>query len=139
MQHPLQLDSASELTDGEAAEQLLLILQKMPDVGLPTFAFTLYSSLHSVFREESLPTACVLHIHGGQNLGKTTTAKRLATLYNKDGQPADIYDAGSSFPVMRDALADARDRVVLLDDICKTTDSASQRKRLGEAAPHSGK
>lgn len=130
----LQLASISGLTAGETAEQLLLILHRMPDVGLPTFAFTLYSSLHSVFRAEGLPTACILHLHGEQNFGKTTIAKRLTTLYDRDGSPADTYDAGSSFPVMRDALADARDRVILLDDICKTTDPSSQRKRLNEAA-----
>lgn len=47
---------------------------------------------------------------------------------------ADVYDAGSTTTALRDALTDARDRPVLLDDICLSTGSANQRKRRELAA-----
>lgn len=130
----LSLSALPDFSDGEAAEGLLLMLQHIADVGLPTFAYTLYSSLLSVFRAEGLPTTCVLNLHGAQGFGKTTLAKRLCALYEVDGQAADVFDAGSSFSAVRDALAEARDRVVVLDDVCKSSDASNQRKRLGEAA-----
>lgn len=131
----ISLASDPAMTSCEAAEALFSALRRMPDVGLSTFAFTLFSSLRSVLREESLPTACLLYLVGEQGFGKTTLAKSYCSLYNgADKKPVDAFEAHSTDSAMRDALADARDRTVLFDDVCKSTDPSTQRKRRNTAA-----
>lgn len=131
----ISLASDPAVTSCEATEALFFALQRMPDVGLPTSAFTLFAALRSVFREEGLPTACLLYLVGEQGFGKTTLAKSYCTLYNGvDGKPTDAFEAHSTDSAMRGALAGARDRIILLDDICKSTDPKTQRERRKLAA-----
>lgn len=131
----LHMVSAPNLTACAAVEQLVRILQKMPCFTLPVYGFTLYAALRSIMHEEGLPTACVLYLVGNQGYGKTTLAKRFCTLYDDDSnRPVDIFDARSTEAAMVDALAKARDRVVLLDDVCRSTSAGNQRKRKNLAA-----
>ena len=99
---------------------LLTTMQGMT-VAIPVFGFTLLASLKSIFHANKLPTTCILYIQGSQGFGKTELAKRFSLLYDQDisGRKsiADHYDAESTASAMRNALADARDRVVLLDDM----------------------
>lgn len=131
----IQLVCDSERTPCGCTEDLLRIFQIAPDVYLPVFAFTLFASLRSVFREEKLPTACVLYIAGNQGFGKTKTAERLCALY-RDNQHEYVYtyDTHSTEAAMRDALASAKDQIVLFDDVCKTTNKKSQQHRRNLAA-----
>lgn len=127
-QFHLAVDPA--LTTGQAAEQLLRSLALYGDYAIPVFAYTLYSMLHSVWSEAGLPTACVLNLIGTQGFGKTTLARNFCALYNDSaGHIADLYDAQSSQASIRKALSDARDRVVVVDDICKSTSPREMQKR----------
>lgn len=123
------------LTAGQAAERLLRILIPYADYTIPVFAYTLYSMLHSVWPETGLPTACVLNLIGMQGHGKTTLARILCALYNDSaGHIADFYDAQSTPASIRKALSEARDRIVVVDDICKSTSSREMQKRRDLAA-----
>lgn len=131
----IQLVCDSARTPCGCTEDLLRIFKIAPDVYLPVFAFTLFASLRSVFSEEKLPTACVLYIEGNQGFGKTKTAKRFCLLYrNNEHEWVHAYDARSTEAAMEDALASARDQIVLFDDVCKSTNKQSQRKRRDLAA-----
>lgn len=116
---------------------LLTAMQGMT-AAIPVFGFTLLASLKSIFHTNKLPTSCILYIQGSQGFGKTELAKRFSLLYDQDicgGKSiADHYDAESTAAAMRNALADARDRVVLLDDICCSSAPVNQRTRYILAA-----
>ena len=125
----------SNLTSCESAEMLVRALSRHPNVTLPVFASTVFGSLRSVLRKEGLPAACILYISGNQGFGKTRTAKTFSALYHDDdGRLADVYDARSTEAAMRDALVNARDRIVLFDDVCKSTDARNQTARRNLAA-----
>ena len=131
----LHLASDTSLNARLAVERLIQLLQRMPPFILPIYGFTLYAALRSIIREEGLPTACVLYLVGNQGYGKTTAAKNLCTLYDDaSNRPADTFDARSTEAAMVDALAKARDRIILLDDVCRSTSTGNQRKRQNLAA-----
>lgn len=99
------------------------------------FTFTLYTSMRSLLQQAGLPTSSVLYVTGTQGYGKSQLAKRFCTLYDnaERGFPANSFDAGSTFASIRDALAQQRDMVVLLDDLCHssvTSEEANRRKLL---------
>lgn len=118
------------LTAGQAAEQLLKSLTEYDNYGIPAFAYTLYSMLHSVWSEANLPTACVLNLIGTQGFGKTTLARNFCALYDDpSGNIADFYDAQSTPTSIKNALGEAKDRIVVVDDICKSTSPREMQKR----------
>lgn len=71
----------------------------------------------------------VLNIVGGQGLGKTTLAKRLTDwIQDSDGAPALLFSAGSTPSAIRDAMIDARDLPMVIDDLCLAASPQLQRK-----------
>lgn len=131
----VSLCSDFKLAPCEAAEMLIKALERFPHITLPVYAFTLYASLRSVLCKEGLPTACVLYLVGNQGYGKTETAKRFCALYRDDTNTfANIYDLHSTEAAIRNAAADARDQIIVLDDICKSTNKQDQRQRKDFAA-----
>lgn len=134
---PAQLHLAvdSILTPEKAAEQLLRSLAAYGEYAIPVFSYTLYSMLHSIWSEANLPTACVLNLIGIQGFGKTTLARNFCALYNDTaGRTADFYDAQSTPASMTRALSEARDRIVVVDDLCKSSSPQEMRKRRDLAA-----
>lgn len=131
----ISLFSDSTLTPCESAEMLIKALTRYPDITVPVYAFTLFGSLRSVLRKEGLPIACVLYLVGNQGFGKTRTAKTFSALYQDDEERlANVSDAKSTEAAMRDALANARDQIVLFDDVCQSTDARNQTARRNLAA-----
>jgi len=124
----LAVDNAC--TPVQSCEQLLQELNRYGNYGIPVFSYTLYAMLHSVWPIVNLPAACVLNLIGTQGYGKTTLARNFCALYNHSpGQIADFYDAHSTQASMRDALSEARDRCVVIDDICRSTSPREMQKR----------
>lgn len=131
----VHLAADSSLSADIATERLLRTILAYPECRIPTFAFSLFAALRSFWGTIGLPTACVLYLMGEFGHGKTTLAKKLCALYDTPmGQIADFYDAQSTEAAMRDALATARDRVIILDDICYSTNLQRQRQRRDLAA-----
>ena len=131
----VSLCSNPQLAPCDAAEMLFKAIERFSRITLPVYAFTLYASLRSVMRKEGLPTACVLYLVGNQGYGKTETAKRFCALYQDDtGTYTNIYDLHSTEAAMRNAAAGARDQIIVLDDICKSTNKQDQRQRRDFAA-----
>jgi len=123
------------LSASEATETLLQLLMKHPYTHLPVWAFTLFATLRSVLKSNGLPTTIVLYVMATQGFGKTELIKSLCALYDESGRKlCDVYDAKSTSAAMRDALTEARDRVVLFDDVCKSTSRSKQRERQDTAA-----
>lgn len=118
-----------------AVEKLLLALHRNGKIYFPLWGYTLFAVTRSFLQSSGIPTACILYIVGRQGLGKTTCAKNICQLFDRsDGAIADVYDAGSTGAAMRNALANARDRPVLLDDVCLSTNRSKQRERRDLAA-----
>ena len=133
MQQHLAVDP--QLSETAATERLMESLWRQAEIYFPIWSYTLFAVCRSFLRENGLPTGCILYLIVPQGFGKTTAAKRLCQLFDDSaGMIADVYDAGSTTTALRDALTDARDRPVLLDDICLSTGSANQRKRHELAA-----
>ena len=137
----LHLAMDDSLTPEQASELLLGALLNYEDYAIPAFSYTLYAMLHSVWPEVKLPTACVLNLLGNQGFGKTTLARTFCALYDDaDGRIADFYDASSTAASLRRALDTARDRVVVVDDLCRSTstDEMQQRRNLASRLVRSG-
>jgi len=131
-EHVAQLHLAvdSSLTPAQSSEQLLRELSTYEDYAIPVFSYTLYSMLHSIWSNVDLPAACVLNLIGTQGYGKTTLARNFCALYSHStGQIADFYDAHSTQASMRNALCEARDRCIVVDDICKSTSTREMHQR----------
>lgn len=133
MQQHLAVDP--KLSETAATERLMESLWRQAEIYFPIWSYTLFAACRSFLRGNGLPTGCILYLIAPQGFGKTTAAKRLCQLFdNPADMIADVYDAGSTTTALRDALTDARDRPVMLDDICLSTGSANQRKRRELAA-----
>lgn len=108
-------------------------LEQDPSHRIPAFAYTLSSHLRSFWKQAGIETSGVLYLVGPQGYGKTTLAENFCTLYDYGTSIADRYDALSTPSALRHALADARDRVVLFDDVCRSDNKQTERRRLDTA------
>jgi len=131
----LRLASDKTLSASQAVEALIREINVYMRYAIPTYAYSLYAMFRSLWSEAALPTACVLNLVGTQGYGKTTLARNYCALYdNSSGQIADFFDAQSTPASMRRALADARDRVVVVDDLCRSSSTREVQKRRDLAA-----
>lgn len=131
----LSLAVDNTLTVEKSTELLLRSLVAYGEYAIPVFSYTLYSMLYSIWSEASLPTACVLNLIGTQGFGKTTLARNFCAIYNDTtGRVADFYDAQSTPASMTKALSEARDRIVVVDDLCKSSSPREMQKRRDLAA-----
>lgn len=115
---------------------LITAFQRTPEA-MVAFSFTLFTAVRSLLQREGLPTGAILYIAGTQGFGKSQLAKRYCMLLDDNVRklPANSFDAGSTFAGIRDALAQQRDMVVLLDDLCHssvTSEEANRRKLLSK-------
>lgn len=113
---------------------LVTAFQRTPEA-MVAFSFALFTAIRSLLQREGLPTNAILYIAGTQGFGKSQLAKRYCMLFDDNVRklPANSFDAGSTFAGIRDALAQQRDMVVLLDDLCHssvTSEEANRRKLL---------
>lgn len=131
----LRLAVDNALAPENAAGHLLRSLLTYGEYGIPVYSYTLYGTLHSIWPEADLPTACVLNLIGPQGYGKTTLARNFCALYDgPDGRIADFYDAQSTSASVTKALSEARDRLVVTDDLCKSSSPREIQKRRDLAA-----
>lgn len=115
---------------------LVTAFQRTPEA-MVAFSFTLFTAVRSLLQREGLPTGAILYITGTQGFGKSQLAKRYCMLFDDNVRklPANSFDAGSTFAGIRDALAQQRDMVVLLDDLCHSSvasEEANRRKLLSK-------
>ena len=113
---------------------LVTAFQRTPEA-MVAFSFALFTAIRSLLQREGLPTNAILYIAGTQGFGESQLAKRYCMLFDDNVRklPANSFDAGSTFAGIRDALAQQRDMVVLLDDLCHssvTSEEANRRKLL---------
>lgn len=118
----LRLATDDSLSPSQASELLLRTLLNYGDYAIPVFSYALYAMLYSVWPTVKLPTACVLNLLGSQGYGKTTLARTFCALIDdEDGRIANFYDASSTAASLKRSLDVARDQVVVIDDLCKST------------------
>lgn len=133
---PVLLDKCLHLALPSAGADIpafLDALEQDPVHRIPAFAYTISTHLRSFWRSAGIETCGVLYLTGPQGYGKTTLAENFCTLYDAGSTIADRYDARSTQAALRHALADARDRVVLFDDVCASANSQAKRQRLNTA------
>lgn len=114
----------------EPPSQLLPLLEKSPLQILLVLAYTVQTSIHSLLVEDGIDLQVVLYIVGGQGLGKTTLAARVAGIYEKDGKPAGIVQAGSTYAAVNALMTGLRDQPVIIDDLCLSVSRDTTRKRI---------
>lgn len=126
------------------APKFVASLLKYPEYRIPASSYTVFSHLRSVWPMVDLPFASTLFVVGKSGTGKSTLAKNFCQLYDtsrngggdnvsEESGIADYYDAFSSPSFIGDILPDVRDRVVLYDDICKSTSTEDRQTRLHNA------
>lgn len=109
---------------------LVTAFQRTPEA-MVAFSFALFTAIRSLLQREGLPTNAILYIAGTQGFGKSQLAKRYCMLFDDNVRklPANAFDASSTFAGIRDALAQQRDMVVLLDDLCHSSVAREEAER----------
>lgn len=133
---PVLLDKCLHLALPAAGADIpafLDALEQDPVHRIPAFAYTICAHLRSFWRHVGIGTCGVLYLTGPQGYGKTTLVENFCTLYDTGSTIADRYDARSTPAALKHALADARDRVVLFDDVCASANNQAKRQRLNTA------
>ena len=115
---------------GTAVTGLVTAFQRTPEA-MMAFTFTLFTSMRSLLQQEGHPVNSILYIAGTQGFGKSQLARRYCTLFDDTAQqrPVNAFDASSTFAGIRDALAQQRDMVVLLDDLCHSSVAREETER----------
>ena len=115
----------------DACITLAKLLTNQPSAVLLTTAYTLLTTVRSAVIESGVDLQAVLYITGAQGLGKTTLARRVAGFVNNTDtdRPALLFDAGSTLAATRDAMANARDLPIVVDDLCLSASRAAQQQR----------
>lgn len=116
--------------DAYGPQEMAMALMYAPPQVLLTLAFVLLTSVRSVVLNAGVGLQAVLYIVGGQGLGKTTLATRLAGIYRKPDTrlPACLFQAGSSSAALFDLLTSCRDMPVIVDDLCLSAGKETERK-----------
>lgn len=114
----------------EPPSQLLPLLAAAPPQVLLVLAYIVLTSIHSLLAENGIDLQAVLYIVGGQGLGKTTLATRIAGIYERDGKPVGIAQAGSTHAAVNALMTDLRDQPVIIDDLCLSASRDTARKRI---------
>lgn len=115
---------------GTAVTGLVTAFQRTPEA-MVAFTFTLFTAMRSLLQQEGHPVNSILYIAGTQGFGKSQLARRYCTLFDDTAQqrPVNAFDASSTFAGIRDALAQQRDMVVLLDDLCHSSVAREETER----------
>lgn len=127
---------APEISDMELAGEgsilthLLSLLITSPLQVLLVFAYVILSSIRSLLVSNGIDLQAVLYIVGGQGLGKTTLATRIAGIYKKDGRTAGIVQAGSTHAAVNTLMTTLRDQPLVVDDLCLSASRDTTRKRI---------
>lgn len=96
---------------------------------LLTVIFLFTTLLRSRIRETRLSWQAVLNIVGKQGLGKTTLARLLTDwICDSQGNPTMLYSAGSTPSAIHNAMVNARDLPLVIDDLCLSASPRLQQK-----------
>lgn len=125
-----EINNVQLLGQGNPPSQLVPILLSSPLQVLLVFAYVVLTSIRSLLVENGLDLQAVLYIVGGQGLGKTTLATRIAGIYAKDYRPVGIVQAGSTLAAVNALMTDLRDQPLVVDDLCLSASRETERKRV---------
>ncbi|MBR2132559.1 MAG: hypothetical protein IJ955_08530 [Oscillospiraceae bacterium] len=114
--------------------QFVPLLLSSPLQVFPVFSYVLLTSIRSLLIENGIDLQAVLYIVGGQGLGKTTLATRIAGIYTKDGKTTGIVQAGSTLAAVNTLILNSRDQPVIIDDLCLSASRDTARKRVDLAS-----
>lgn len=109
-------------------------IERNPFTILPTFSFTLLSSMRSKISALGLTTFPALYVVGQQGFGKTMLVSRYALLYDKilggmSAKPYGNLDANSTSKGVIGEISKYQDQVILIDDLAKGSTASVQRER----------
>lgn len=119
---------------GTLSTEILSLLLASPHQVLLVFAYVILTSIRSLIIGEGIDLQAVLYIVGGQGLGKTTLATRIAGIYEQAGKPTGIVQAGSTHAAVNAMMASSRDQPVVIDDLCLSASRETARKRVDLAS-----
>jgi len=110
---------------------LIDMMLRAPLQVLLILAYVILTSVRSLVLDHGINYQAVLYIVGGQGLGKTTLASRIAAIYRRvsDNKTAGFIQAGSSGSATGELLVDFRDQPVIVDDLCLSASREVARKR----------
>lgn len=127
----LKLASCDDVDERTAITRIIKEMQANCETIIPTFCYTLLSSLRRPIMELGLSTFPILYIVGKQGLGKTVLTSRYCLLYDnvKDGTKYGKFEGNSTAKGIMKEIAEASDMVILVDDLAKASDLSVQRER----------
>lgn len=116
---------------GTSLQPLIPLLLSVPKQALLVLAYVILSSIRSLVLEAEIDLQAVLYIVGGQGLGKTTLATRLAGIYEhtKNHSKVGVIQAGSTTAAAESLMLALRDQPMVVDDLCLSAGKETERKR----------
>lgn len=119
---------------GDYPLYILPLLLASPHSVLLTFSYVILASLRSLLTDNGIDLQAVLYIVGNQGLGKTTLATRIASIYERNGRPIGVVQAGSTLAAVNSLMTDLRDQPLIVDDLCLSASRDTARKRIDLAS-----
>ncbi len=119
---------------GNCSLDILSLLLTSPYQVFLTFSFVILTSIRSLLIDSGIDLQAVLYIAGGQGLGKTTLATRIAGIYEQAGKPIGIVQAGSTHAAVNAMMVSSRDQPIIIDDLCLSASRDTARKRVDLAS-----
>lgn len=120
--------------EGISPTRFLPLLLASPPQVLLTFSYVILTSIRSLIIESGIDLQAVLYIVGGQGLGKTTLATRIAGIYECGGQSVGIVQAGSTHAAVNTLMLSLRDQPIVVDDLCLSISRDTAQKRVDLAS-----
>lgn len=122
-------------SSGFARNSIVAVIREMekhPGIVLPTYCYTLLSSLRTEIAKVGLATFPVLYVVGPQNYGKTTLATEFCLLYDDKeiGVIEGRFEGNSTAKGLMQEISGVANRVVLIDDLPKSSDLSITKERL---------
>ena len=116
---------------GTSLQPLIPLLLSVPKQALLVLAYVILASIRSLVLEAGIDLQATLYIVGGQGLGKTTLATRLAGIYEhtKYHSKIGVIQAGSTTAAAESLMLALRDQPMVVDDLCLSAGKETERKR----------
>lgn len=121
----------------DSVKKLADVLAKNDPAACLAVAYGMLVSVRTILAKEKIDLRGALYVTGKQSAGKTTLVQRTLnySVYRSDYRPALFLESVSTEAATRDILSLHPNQVVIIDDLCRSTERTIERtrRRLGAA------
>jgi molybdopterin converting factor small subunit len=116
-------------SERQAVEGVMRIVNLSPMTIFVILAHCLLNLMRSLYTDVCKTPTCILFLVGLTGTKKTTIASLMTQMYDRDKGIVSPFRLNSSSPAFEQILFEARDRVIVLDDLFPAKSSETRRKQ----------